>query len=149
MDDVKMETPSAGKTGDEFNRPSSFEENELYSDSEEDEVQEIHEDYGKKISASKNKETPQRLTSPMKSSEKMDNLKLSETQEPRQPIEESEVPPPWLFPLLNGYMENMKVFVQEEIKKAKLKPEQNEKDEAEKTVKENSEEVEENKEQGN
>jgi hypothetical protein len=85
----------------------------------------------------------------MKSSEKMDNIKLSEKQKPRQPIEESEVPPPLLFPLLNGYTENMKLFIKEEIQKTKWKPEQNKKDEAEKTIKENSEEVEENKDQGN
>jgi hypothetical protein len=88
MDDVKIETPSAGKKGDEFNWPSSFEVNELNSDSGEDEVQEIHVDSDKKISVSKNKETPessqifhghtpQRLMSPMKPSEK---------QTPRQPI---------------------------------------------------------------
>jgi hypothetical protein len=57
MDYVKIETPSAGKKGDKFNRPSSFEVNELSSDSKKDEVKEIHADSDKKISASKNKET--------------------------------------------------------------------------------------------
>ena len=75
----------------------------------------------------------------------MDNLKLSETQKPRQPIEESEVPPPWLFPLLNSYMDNMKLFVREEIEKAKLTPEEKKKDEAEKADLENSEDVKEDK----
>jgi hypothetical protein len=76
----------------------------------------------------------------------MDNLKLSKKQKPRQPIEGSEVPPTWIGPFLGGLMSDLKVY---EIDKAKLKPEQNEKDEAEKTIKENSEEVEENQEQGN
>jgi hypothetical protein len=153
MDDVKQETPSA-------TQPSSFEVEELSSDSEEDEVHEIRADSDKKISASQNKgtsassqkfhgSTPQRLTSPMKSSEKKDNLKLSEKQKPRQPIKGSEVPPNWISPLLGGLMDDLKDFVKDEIDKAKLKPEQNKKDEAEKTHKENSEEVEENQEQGN
>jgi hypothetical protein len=72
MDVVKQETPSA-------TRPSSFEVEELSSDSKEDEVHEIRVDSDKKISASQNKgtpessqkfhgSTPKRLTSPMKSS---------------------------------------------------------------------------------
>ncbi len=153
MNDVKQETPSS-------TRPSSFEVEELSLESEEDEVHEIRADSDKKISASQNKgtsessqkfhsSTPQRLTSPMKSSEKMDNLLLSEKQKPRQPIEGSKVPPTWIGPLLGGLMSDLKVFVKDEIKKAKLKPEQNKKDEAENTIKENSEEVEENQEQGN
>jgi hypothetical protein len=137
MDDVKQETPSA-------TQPSSFEVAELLSsDSEEDEVHEICVDSDKKNSASQNKgtsessqifhgSTPQRLTPPMKSSEKMDNLKLSEKQKPRQPIEGSKVPP---SPLLGGLMHDLKVFVKDKIDKAKLKPEQNEKDEAEKKIK--------------
>jgi hypothetical protein len=159
MDDFKQETPSAGKKGDEFTRPSSFEINELCSDSGEDEVQEIHADPNKKISASKNKETsessqkfhgstPQRLMSPMKSSEKMYNQELSEKQTPRQPIGGSENQPAWLGPLLNSYTENMKVFVKDEIEKARLKQQENKKDEAEKKDKENSEGVEEDKKQG-
>jgi hypothetical protein len=85
----------------------------------------------------------------MKSSEKMDNLKLSEKQKPRQPIEGSEVPPTWIGPLLGGLMSDLKVFIKDEIDKAKLKPEQSKKDDAENTIKENSEEVKENQEQGN
>jgi hypothetical protein len=145
MDDAKLDTPSAGKKGQKIDQPSTFEVQEIFSDSEVGEVQERHVDYGKKNGASKNKETPHRLMSPMKSSEKMDNLKLSEKQKPRQPIEESEVPPPWLFPLLNSYMDNMKLFVREEIEKAKLKPEENKKDDSEKADLENSEEVKEDK----
>jgi hypothetical protein len=41
-----------------------------------------------------------------------------------------------------------KIFVREKIEKAKLKPEENKKDEAEKADLENSEEVEEDKNQG-
>jgi hypothetical protein len=145
MDDAKVDTPSAGKKGQKIDQPSTFEVQEIFSDSEEDEVQERHVDYSKKISASKNKEIPHRLMSPMKSSEKMDNLKLSEKHKPRQLIEESEVPPPWLFSLLNGYTETFKIFVKEEIEKAKLKPEENKKDDAEKVDLENSEEVKEDK----
>ena len=62
MDDAKVDTPSAGKKGEKINQPSTFEVQEIFSDSEEDEVQERHVDYGKKISASKNKETPHRVT---------------------------------------------------------------------------------------
>jgi hypothetical protein len=66
----------------------------------------------------------------------------------------SKVPPPWLGPFLRDYMANMKEsmvdsvrdLVKDEIKKGRLKPEENKKDEAEK--KENSEEVEEDKKQG-
>jgi hypothetical protein len=141
MDDVKVDAPSAGKKGQKNDQPSTFEIQEIFSDSKEDEVQERHMDYGKKISASKNKETPHRVMSPMKSSEKMDNLKLSEKHKPRQPIEESEVPPPWLFSILNGYTETFKTFVKEEIERAKLKPEENKKDDTEKVDLENSEEV--------
>ncbi len=79
--------------------------------------------------------------SPMKSSEKLYNQELSDKETPKQPIKGSELPPPWVFPLLNGYMENFKIFVREEIEKAKLKPEENKKDEAEKADLENSEEV--------
>jgi hypothetical protein len=88
----------------------------------------------------------------MKSSEKMYNQELSEKKTPRQPIEGSKIPPAWLGPLLKDYMENMKEsmrdLVKDEIEKARLKPEQNKKDEAEKKDKENSEEVEEDKKQG-
>jgi hypothetical protein len=127
-------------------------------DAKEDEVREKHADSDKKISVSKNKETsessqifhghtPQRLTSPMKPSEK---------QTPRQPIRGSKVPPPWLGPFLKDNMANMKEsvvdsmrdLVKDEIKKARLKPEENKKDEAEKKDKENSEEVKEDKKQG-
>jgi hypothetical protein len=73
----------------------------------------------KKNSASQNKgtsessqilhgSTPQRLASPMKSSKKMDTLKLSENQKPRQPIEGSKVPPTWFGAILRNYMENIK-----------------------------------------
>ncbi len=83
--------------------------------------------------------------SPMKSSEKLDNQELSVKQTPKQPIEGSELPPPWLFSLLNGYTENFKIFVKQEIEKAKLKPEENKKDDRKKKYLDNSEEVKEDK----
>jgi hypothetical protein len=53
-----VDTPSAGKKGDKFNQPTSFEVNEIYSDSEEDEVQEIHVDYDKKLVRLKTRKHP-------------------------------------------------------------------------------------------
>jgi hypothetical protein len=137
MDDVKLETPSSRKKGERFNQPSSGDVNELSSDTEEDEVQEIEAGSIKKISVS-----PQRLASPMKTSEK---------KTPTQPMGGSEIPPPWFGAFLKNYTENFKDTVKEsvenmkesmvdsvrdlvkyEIEKARLKPEQNKKDEAKK-----------------
>jgi hypothetical protein len=150
MDDVKLETPSAQNKGKRFNQPSSGDVNELSSDTKEDEVQEIEAGSVKKNSASKNKETsessqifhghtPQRLASPMKPNEK---------QTPMQPMGGSEIPPPWFGAFLKNYTENIKDtmkesmkesvvdsvrdLVKDEVEKARLKPEQNKKDEAKK-----------------
>jgi hypothetical protein len=71
----------------------------------------------------------------MKSSKKMEYHELSKKQKPRQPIEGSEIPPPWVGHLLGGIMENMKVFIKDEIEKARLKPEQNKKMRQKKQIK--------------
>ncbi len=132
MDEDKLETPSAQKRNVQ----------ELDSYAKEDEVQEIELSSVKKISASKIKETsksPQRLVSPMKTSEK---------QTPTKPMGGSNIPPPWFGAFLKNYTESMKDtvkesvenmketvvdsvrdLVKEEIEKARLKPEQNKKDE--------------------
>jgi hypothetical protein len=132
MDEDKLETPSAQKRNVQ----------ELDSYAKEDEVQEIELSSVKKISASKIKETsksPQRLASPMKTSEK---------QTPTKPMGGSKIPPPWFGVFLKNYTESMKDtvkesvenmketvvdsvrdLVKEEIEKARLKPEQNKKDE--------------------
>jgi hypothetical protein len=117
MDDVKLETPSARKKGERFNRPSSGDVNELCLDTEEDEVQEIEAGSIKKISASKIKETsessqifhghtPQRLASPMKPTEK---------KTPTQPMGGSKIPPPWFGAFLKNYTENMKDTMKESV----------------------------------
>jgi hypothetical protein len=147
MDEVKLETPSAQK-GDVH---------ELCSDTEEDEVEEIEASSHKKISAPKIKETstssqifhghtPQRLASPMKTSKK---------QTPTQPMGGSKMPPPWFDAFLKNFTESMKETVKEsvenmkenvvdsvrdlvkdEIENARLKPEQNKKDDEKEEVKE-------------
>jgi hypothetical protein len=47
----------------------------------------------------------------------MEYLKFSEKQKPRQPIEGSKIPPTWIGPLLGGLMENLKVFIKDEIER--------------------------------
>jgi membrane-associated HD superfamily phosphohydrolase len=120
MDDNKLQTPSAQKRDIQ----------ELHSDIEEDEVQEVELSSVKKNSASTSK-SPHRLASPMKPSDK---------QTPTQPMGGSELPPPWFGVFLKTYTESMKDMketvvdsvrdlVKEEIEKARLKPEQDKKDE--------------------
>ena len=120
MDDNKLQTPFAQKRDIQ----------ELHSDIEEDEVQEVELSSVKKDSASTSK-SPHRLASPMKPSDK---------QTPTQPMGGSELPPPWFGVFLKTYTESMKDMketvvdsvrdlVKEEIEKATLKPEQDKKDE--------------------
>jgi hypothetical protein len=86
MDDIKEETPSVKKKGNEFAQPSSFEVEELSLDSDEEEVQKTCVDSDRKISAKGTSDssqifhgsTPHRLMSPMKSSERMYKKELSE-----------------------------------------------------------------------
>jgi hypothetical protein len=135
MDDNKLQTPSDQKR----------DILELHSDNEEDEVQEVERSSLKKISASTSK-SPHRLASPIKPSDKLT---------PTQPMGESEMPPPWFGAFLKNYtesiketvkqsVENMKEnvvesvrdLVKDEIENARLKPEQNKKDDEKEEVKE-------------
>ncbi len=121
---------------------------ELHSDNEEDGVQEVKRSSLKKINASTSK-SPQMLASPMKANDKLI---------PTQPKGESEMPPPWFGAFLKNYTESMKSMretvkqsvenmkedvvdsvrdlVKEEIDNARLKPEQNKKDDEKEEVKE-------------
>ncbi len=129
MDDgkkKKIEDDLTGKTFfmDEVKSARKGDVHELRSDTEEDKVQEIEAIPLKKISASIIKETskssqifhghtPQRLASPMKT---------SKIQTPTQPMGGAKFHHPDL--------------VKEEIEKARLKPEQNKKDEEKEEVEE-------------
>jgi hypothetical protein len=81
-------------------------------------------------------------------------MKTSKKQTPTQPTGGSEIPPPWFGAFLKNYTENFKDTVKEsvenmkesvvdsvrdlvkgKIEKARLKPEQNKKDEEKKKIK--------------
>jgi hypothetical protein len=82
---------------------------------------------------------------PIKSSEKMSQKQLSKKVTPRQSIEGREHPLAWMADLMGV----VKSLIAEEMLKAKQKPEEEIKVEAEETEAENSEKVKDNQEEGN